>query len=623
MVSVPSPSYLPPLAFEPFALSEPHPLTLTVPSTPPPTASTHAAPPSAYSHHPSQRIRGPRVRPKLTLANGTYAPVVVAGGASQASVDASGGSLRRQLTRESTSRRASRNPILAKQHPFPPNEAPERPATDRNASVERRSQWAVRPGTAPDLSPLNSRRGGPSSAGAHSSVDGAVQGADRPAPRRTGMGPDLRRAAVPFDVSHLDMFQAQKPRTAPPAVGGAGLDGDAAGIDVDLSHDDLFKFKVSADDPAHPHSRLAPPAPFVHDELSPTSRPDSFASDRPPSALPGATIDELEHIAVELRTMQPHSSPPSQETFPRARRPAGPRPRSPPCSTSSHVQRSVIGSTYSSTDMLEIVDEADPSGNAGGRSNSPRPIREDVEWVADYGLWCSSAKGKWKVPWVETEADEINTTHTSHEAETDSEPYFTYDPQTAPEFLVGKSTSLTVTAAPGFHSGRRLPRLRTARRQHGRNNRPPGLVLAPGSQPDPPTPDDPDPRAPSLPVPPHSAPASHSHFHTKPHKPPPDLRGLELLIGPLEPRTKPKPPPKPKTPASSPPVMNGFASREGPMKLAPVRGDARVDLIPRSTAASWSSATPNTPRNSFTRPARQRRNMFTSLRRWFRRLTAR
>lgn len=185
--------------------------------------------------------------------------------------------------------------------------------------------------------------------------------------------------------------------------------------------------------------------------------------------------------------------------------------------------------------------------------------------------------------------------------------------QNAPEFLVGKSNSLTVTAAPGYHSARRMPRLRPMRRQPGRNHRPPNLSLAPAFLPDPDTPDESNP--PQPPVPPHSAPASHSHFPGKQHKQP-DLRGLELLIGPLEPRHKPPPKPKPKpmpTPKSAP--VGGSSTLSLP------RREPRVDLMAKTTAASWSPATGNTPRNSYTRPSRPRRNMFASLRRWFRRLT--
>ncbi|KAH9926957.1 uncharacterized protein B0H18DRAFT_1118705 [Fomitopsis serialis] len=561
MVSVPSPSYLPPLAFEPFALSEPHSLTLTAPPTPPPTTSTHPPPPTAYSHHPSTRIRGPRVRPQLRLVNGRNPQAPARGSASDADVDAPGGSLRLAFGRESTSARTSRNAILAKTRPPQAYEGLERFASDAGARMVRRP--AVRPGTAPDLGPARSRHGESWSANAGRDVGraapatplGAGSAAGGPqASHRILMATDPRLAAVQFEI--------QKPQTAPPAMEDPGLDGGAAGID--LSHDDPFKFKVTGDDLPYPSpSHLTPPV--AYDDQNQMSRPDSLASSRPASALPGATIDALEDLAAGLRHMNPHNPP--QEVVARSRRPIGPRPRSPPSAASSHFPRSGLGSAYSSTEMLDIVDEAGLSENGGVRPSSPRPIREDVEWVADYGLWCSSSKGKWKVPWVENDADETVSApepavlllrslslpsfpflnqHASHAAqatEADSEPYFTYDPQNAPEFLVGKSSSLTVTAAPGFHS-RRLPRLRTARRQHGRNNRPPGLVLASGSQPDPPTPDDSNPPPPSHRAPPHSAPATHSHFNTKPHKQP-DLRGLELLIGPLEPRSKP--PPKPKT----------------------------------------------------------------------------
>ncbi|KZT69262.1 hypothetical protein DAEQUDRAFT_270582 [Daedalea quercina L-15889] len=608
MVSVPSPSYLPPLAFEPFALSETHSLSLTAPSTPPPTASIHPV-----HLHPSTRIRGPRVRPKLRLANGGRSAQGSTSD-SEASVDADGpaGSVRRSRTRESSSTQASRNSYLSKLRAVPSPEGLGRSLVpDTSARTGRWLQQAVRPGTAPALGPsASSGRGGASyeSAGGDGAAQVAPQGAGPQAFRRTDTTTDPRRTAVAFEAS-------QKPRTAPPAMGIS--DGDA--VVLDLSHEDPFKFKVTAaDDPSYP--QLTPPAAVAYDEHDPTSRPDSFASSRPPSALPGATIDALEDIAVELRTMVPNNHPQHQEIVPRGRRPIGPRPRSPP-SVSSKSGRSPVTSAYSSTDMLSIVDEGGSSDNEKPRSRSPRSWapREDAEWVAEYGLWCSSAKGKWKVPWVESDTDETDAVHAPQAAEADSEPYFTYDPHNAPEFLVGKSNSLTVTAAPGYHSGRRLPRLRTARRQQGRNHRPPGLRLAPGWQPDPQTPDDSLLQQPSLPAPPHSAPATHSHFNSKQHKQP-DLRGLELLIGPLEPRIKH--PPKPKTPASPPPVINNrTAPVEGPNRLSPVRREPRVDLMARSTARSWSPGSSIPARNSLTRPTRQRRNMFASLKRWFRRLT--
>lgn len=199
--------------------------------------------------------------------------------------------------------------------------------------------------------------------------------------------------------------------------------------------------------------------------------------------------------------------------------------------------------------------------------------------------------------------------------------------QNAPEFLVGKSNSLTVTAAPGYHSARRAPRRRALRRQLGRNHRPPNLSLAPGFQPDPDTPDESDP--PKLPALPHSAPVSHALFSTK--QPKADLRGLELLIGPLEPRhkppSKPKPAipskPKPPPPSKPKPVRPPKTVPSGePSTLAPVRRESRVDLMAKTTtAASWSPATGNTPRNSYVRPSRPRRNMFASFKRWFQRLT--
>lgn len=245
------------------------------------------------------------------------------------------------------------------------------------------------------------------------------------------------------------MEVSEKPRTAPPAM--ASPEGDVAVLDI--SHENPFKWRVPEDDDQDPdpYPDLArpPPVSITFDDMGLSSRPDSFASSRPTSALPGATIDELEGIAEELKGMpsqqQQQQQHTPQEVVYRGRRPIGPRPRSPPSASSANFVRSAIAS-----ERLDVVEEGSSSGaeHARTRSISPRrPRRDDFEWVADYGLWCSSAKGKWKVPWVETDPEESVSTigpgaallayisagnqvepHAAQVTEADTEPYFTYDP---------------------------------------------------------------------------------------------------------------------------------------------------------------------------------------------------
>ena len=113
----------------------------------------------------------------------------------------------------------------------------------------------------------------------------------------------------------------------------------------------------------------------------------------------------------QQQQQQPAHPPLPQETVFRGRRPIGPRPRSPPSASSAHFVRSTAASAYPSPERLDAVDEMGPSSeseHSRARSISPRrPRRDDVEWVAEYGLWCSSAKGKWKVPWVESDPEEV------------------------------------------------------------------------------------------------------------------------------------------------------------------------------------------------------------------------
>lgn len=416
MVSVPPSSYLPPLAFEPFALSEPHShsLTLTPLSTPPPTASTHPAP-TVYASQ-STRIRGPRVRPRLRLANGTDPNAHVHPGSASDFEDANIdvhppllGSVRRQHARmrDTTSPHVQRNLLITPLRPVQIG----RPT--RFATGAAPSAWAersARPGTAPalGLSSFGSGRDVIRPSYERTASDG--RGAAPVAPQ-SGAGTDPLRAEGPIEVS-------EKPRTAPPAM--ASPQRDVAVLDI--SHEDPFKWKVPGGhdqdpDPLPDFAHL-PPVAVPFGDLGLSSRPDSFASSRPTSALPGATIDELEDIAEELRGMVPSQQQQQQqqpqEVVYRGRRPMGPRPRSPLSASSAHFVKSAVASAYPSPERLDVVDEVGSSSgseHARTRSISPRrPRRDDVEWVAEYGLWCSSAKGKWKVPWVETEPEESVST---------------------------------------------------------------------------------------------------------------------------------------------------------------------------------------------------------------------
>lgn len=423
MVSVPSSSYLPPLAFEPFALSEPHsqPLTLTPPSTPPPTASTHTV--SIAYANPSTRIRGPRVRPRLRLVNGTDPTThVLSGNASESedtSVDVRStlGSVRRPRPRirDTTSPHIQRNLLITPLRPVQIGR-PTRFAT--GAAPSAWSERRARPGTAPVLGLSSFGSGRDAIRPSYERTAGEGPGA-APVAAQGGAGTDALRAQLPIE----------KPRTAPPAM--ASPEGDAAVLDI--SHEDPFKWKVTDVDEQDqdPDSDLArpPPVAVAFNDLGFGSRPDSFASSRPTSALPGATIDELEDIAEGLKVMVQSQQQPQQhqqqqqqqqqqqiyqETVHRGRRPIGPRPRSPPSASSNHAGRSAVAQAYPSPERLDAVDEMGPSSGSEysrTRSISPRrPRRDDVEWVAEYGLWCSSAKGKWKVPWVEADPEEVVST---------------------------------------------------------------------------------------------------------------------------------------------------------------------------------------------------------------------
>lgn len=424
MVSVPSPSYLPPLAFEPFALSESHShsLTLTPPSTPPPTASTHTAP-TVYAS-PSTRIRGPRVRPRLRLVNDTDPSTHARPGSvtdpedTGVDIHATLGSFRRPhpRIRDTSSPHIQRNLLITPLRPVQIGR-PTRFAT--GAAPSAWSERRARPGTAPVLGPSNlgSGRGVIRPSYERAASDG--YGSAAPVATQGGAGTDALRAELSIEVS-------EKPRTAPPAM--ASPEDDTAVLDI--SHEDPFKWKVTGgDEQDHdPDLELArpPPVAVAFGDLGLSSRPDSLASSRPTSALPGATIDELEDIAEGVKVMghnQQQQQPQqqlqqqqliqqqSQDTIHRGRRPIGPRPRSPPSASSAHFGGMAVASAYHPPGGLDAVDEGGPSSvpeDSRTRSLSPRrPRRDEVEWVAEYGLWCSSAKGKWKVPWVEADPEEV------------------------------------------------------------------------------------------------------------------------------------------------------------------------------------------------------------------------
>ncbi|OCH96250.1 hypothetical protein OBBRIDRAFT_229033 [Obba rivulosa] len=222
---------------------------------------------------------------------------------------------------------------------------------------------------------------------------------------------------------------------------------------------------------------ISVPAYTAHSVLEESDRNTSELRppDTPTSPFPydefRETLEQLEMLAAELRTLDPALVPP--ELHPPSPAPARLSevqihlPYLVASSSSSQsfgtrvarrgidVQVSVVGTSVADASSLPF--EGDLAG--GGRGSD---LSEVVRWVEEYGDWGISDKGKWKTPEISSsEVMHVQPDAHMHDrhspspsitSSTPSEPIHAYEPGSAPEFLVGSSTSLQVRGASGYIS---------------------------------------------------------------------------------------------------------------------------------------------------------------------------
>ncbi|CCL98601.1 uncharacterized protein FIBRA_00603 [Fibroporia radiculosa] len=586
MVSVHAPSYIPPLAFESFSLSEPEKQVTQLN-----LSSAGCDLPYAYSPLPA-RIRGPRHRQRRgqssqQLSDGYYVHYSSGTGDPQ-----------RSLQRKSTI-------------PHKPKGVNPLPSRARGASLRDAPNRFTSAVAIPPLLPFRSQ---PQAASICALVDerkvSEVAQEDRHAEMShdaalqslgNAMGTNRARVAPGQTPQNLSTEKPESVRalntaaqmvsykcTSAPASGSTSLPGPTM----------LQRAMMFAPGPGH----------VVYDDA--WLGAVSAASSRPTSALPGETIDQLETLAEELRTMHPAVL---EQFRPRAPAPRhGPRPCTPQSVPTTPNPRGLVSSTSrpsTSAGTSGTLDAAPEGDGMIGFGDDERAA--DIESRAP-------AKEKWKATWIPDSDDEdealIDVVRRINSAPRSSSPVIeldgeqAYNAKDAPEFLVGASTSSTVYPTSGFRSGSRHIHPSTSRkaRSRSRPRKPAALVLALGSQPDP------DALGnyqdyltaqsghPSSTTPQRSVPSTPHHLATQM-----DLRGLELLIGPIELRPKPKPKSMTRLPSSI--NLHGHST-----------GNTSSRNIHSPNKAETSQGTTSPIRRNAAAPrSRRRLGSFWSLRRWF------
>ncbi|EMD39145.1 hypothetical protein CERSUDRAFT_81907 [Gelatoporia subvermispora B] len=212
----------------------------------------------------------------------------------------------------------------------------------------------------------------------------------------------------------------------------------------------------SDDDPNDHRPPETPNSPFPYDEFR-------------------ETLEQLEMLAAELRTLDPALVPPelhpASSALPNLGEVQTHVPQLVASSSSSQslstrvARRGIevrVSTTHSSAAPASRPFVESPFGTNARESN----LSDVVRWVEEYGDWGISDKGKWKTPDISSSAVIHNQSAAlmhdrdspppsptaSPTSSTPSEPIYAYEPNSAPEFLVGSSSSTVVRAAYGYRS---------------------------------------------------------------------------------------------------------------------------------------------------------------------------
>ncbi|KZT10161.1 uncharacterized protein LAESUDRAFT_756351 [Laetiporus sulphureus 93-53] len=643
-MSVDAHDYIPPLAFEPFAVSVTQPeLAAALPVPTPPGASARRGTsdgPHAHRNglgpwHASTRIplHGPRLSRRQLLQRGLALGLA----AQQAPIPSSPPVRGASLPTPNTDSRDDPAPQSStRQHAYVDNEpyspVPVTPPSYIADGVSRSTSDAV-PNSLPrkisedDRGTLHRRRrrattgGDGEQRGGGLSTDGQGMGS---ADRGRGLEAKAHSISRP-STSALDRRSDHK-QDLPRAV---------------LVNSILASSKeqAAATDVAGKHVDAANPRYSILDSAS-------ILSSRPASALSEEMIDQLETLAEGLRALSvgsngpPDSPAPTQTVYTPVRplvRVSSPKHGPRACSPQLQPAMQRAGNPRVEKEPVSQAQAQAPAcGPVEGADMEGRSEMETTQ-MDESVSYCSSAKGKCKTASIEMEHVEEQVPEGTmqpvedHPAEPnldDLEPLHIYDPHNAPEFLVGTSTSLLVQATPGYHSIVR-PRAHPAhRRRNGPRRRPGALVLALGSQLDHHGSDDGHESTPadSTPHTGDSRSRSRSRSHSRsrqPQAPRPqdlDLKALELLVGPMESRSKPKPKAKEKPKLRVAPVQVAAIGRSP--KLSPLERADKPLVTRYPTRPLLSPASPPATNGPMLgRNPVRRHAVFASFVRWFRRWT--
>lgn len=375
MVSVHAPSYIPPLTFEPFALSETHKAltaSISIPSVP-------SQVPSAYS---PTRIRGPRRRRKFSHPISQQAPARPSDGELLVAAQ-------RPVLRKSTTIHNTRDPLLSNLSSAASNGV----LTRSTSHIASKSDA---PGhldhNAEDFSLLH--RSGQST-GEHCSAEGLQKHVSSRSPgNATGTN---AHTAVAEEVENPSTLKLDDPRIV-------------MGSSPHISS--YAKTTILQDDPIA--ASAAPTTEHGSDDDDVRAHRTSTASSRPSTGVRENTIDQLESLAESLRTTHPMLLPDSIR--PRVHGPRhGPRPRTPQSGSSTprsgpttpRVQTAFNTQRRPSDDISRTIYSAAPGlGAVEDNTPSRAAVSQDGVSVGESASWSTAAKGKWKTAWVEVDQDE-------------------------------------------------------------------------------------------------------------------------------------------------------------------------------------------------------------------------